>query len=270
MTDAATVGTVLSRADVELKERDRVEPTADTELTEGVSDIQVHRARPIVVEDEDGSQHQVRTAYQQERKIAQQALDIKETDEFETELITNFVTTNYIGQKIVVDRGEVEVTESIEPPVREVQDNEKPVGQKEVRQPGEPGQEIVTYEIEYRNGEEVGRTELDRTLKREPKARVIAVGTQVNYEGGTLNEEQINALGFCESGMTANRNSGNGFYGAFQFLPSTWRSVTGRDDMPHEAPLSVQKDAVQKLLTQSSIYTQFPSCAQQMRRDGIL
>lgn len=269
-TDADTVEEVLERAGIELEGKDRVEPGLDTEITNDTFTITVHRARSLIVEDEDGSQHRLRTAYQQERKIAGQVLDIKETDEFETELVTDFITANYVGQKIVVERGAVEVIETIDPPVQEVLDDNKPAGQREVRQPGRPGQVAITYEIEYRDGKEVERTEVDRTIKQEPQARIVAVGNQFSYDGGSLNEEQMNALGFCESGMTADRNSGNGFYGAFQFMPSTWRSVTGRSDMPHQAPLSVQKEAVQKLLSQSSIFTQFPSCARQMRADGIL
>ena len=88
-----------------------------------------------------------------------------------------------------------------------------------------------------------------------------------------MTEEQITALGICESGMTANRNSGNGFYGAFQFVPSTWHKVAPAPynaGMPHEAPLDAQKQAVQNLLSKSSIETQFPGCAKKMKAQGVL
>ena len=39
----------------------------------------------------------------------------------------------------------------------------------------------------------------------------------------------------CESGGRYDRNSGNGFYGAYQFLPSTWRAL-GFGGMPHKQP----------------------------------
>jgi hypothetical protein len=87
---------------------------------------------------------------------------------------------------------------------------------------------------------------------------------------GPLNNAQITFLGNCESGMTWNRNSGNGFYGAFQFTISTWNAMgTGyaRADM---APLEVQVAAVQKLLSRSSIFTQFPGCARQMQARGLI
>lgn len=87
---------------------------------------------------------------------------------------------------------------------------------------------------------------------------------------GPLTEEQLNYLGSCEAGMNPARNSGNGYYGAFQFSPGTWNSMnTGyaRADM---APLEVQKDAVQRLLSRSSIYTQFPGCSRKMQSAGII
>lgn len=39
---------------------------------------------------------------------------------------------------------------------------------------------------------------------------------------------------WCESRGNYRTNTGNGFYGAYQFLVSTWRSVGGRG-YPHEA-----------------------------------
>ena len=87
---------------------------------------------------------------------------------------------------------------------------------------------------------------------------------------GPLNDAQMNYLGNCESGMRPSTNTGNGFYGAFQFTYGTWnRMETGyaRADL---APIEVQKDAVQKLVSRSNIYGQFPACSQKMRASGLL
>lgn len=85
-----------------------------------------------------------------------------------------------------------------------------------------------------------------------------------------LNEAQINYLGSCEAGLDPAKNTGNGYYGAFQFSAGTWNSMgTGyaRADL---APLDVQKAAVQRLVARSSIFTQFPGCASKMRSAGII
>ena len=107
------------------------------------------------------------------------------------------------------------------------------------------------------------------TIPAQTQNQTIAVSS-TTIAGGPLNEAQITYLGTCESGMTATRNSGNSYYGAFQFSIGTWNSMgTGyaRADL---APIEVQKDAVQRLLARSSIYTQFPGCARKMQALGIL
>lgn len=91
-----------------------------------------------------------------------------------------------------------------------------------------------------------------------------------SYSGGPLSEAQIQFLGTCESGMTASRNSGNGYYGAFQFSPSTWRSMNTGYERADMAPIEVQKEAVQRLLSRSSIYGQFPGCSRKMQSLGMI
>ncbi len=163
--------------------------------------------------------------------------------------------------------------EAVKFPVRRIEDANKPATYRKVKTPGKNGTRLVTYELVVKNGREVSKKELKSVTTKEPKEQVEIVGTKSVYTGGPLSEEQIQALGMCESGMTATRNSGNGFYGAFQFMPSTWRKVAPapyNGVLPHQAPLDAQKQAVQTLLSRSSIHTQFPGCARKMVASGIL
>ena len=96
------------------------------------------------------------------------------------------------------------------------------------------------------------------------------VAPVLSYSGGPLNDAQIQFLGQCESGMTATRNSGNGYYGAFQFSPATWRSMNTGYERADMAPIEVQKEAVQRLLSRSSIFSQFPGCARTMQGLGMI
>lgn len=167
----------------------------------------------------------------------------------------------------------VSVDEEIGFTTEKIQDANRDPSYHEVKERGENGKKTVTYEIEMRNGVEISRKEIASVTAKEPKKQVEVVGAKFTYTGGPLSEAQIQALGMCESGMTATRNSGNGFYGAFQFMPSTWRTVAPapyNQGMPHEAPLEAQKQAVQNLLSRSNIFTQFPGCANKMRAQGIL
>ncbi|MFZ1242619.1 MAG: ubiquitin-like domain-containing protein, partial [Candidatus Saccharimonas sp.] len=163
--------------------------------------------------------------------------------------------------------------EDVDFETEKVQDADQPIGYKKVQTVGVKGKKSVTYEVVIEDGKEVRRTEINSLVTTQPVKQVEIVGAKFNYTGGPLTEAQVTALGTCESGMTATRNSGNGFYGAFQFIPSTWRNVAPAEYkgvLPHEAPLEAQKQAVQNLLSRSSIYTQFPGCAKKMAAQGIL
>lgn len=112
-------------------------------------------------------------------------------------------------------------------------------------------------------------------IQRDPKTTPVII-PQFNTKRAPaiarepLSEVQINFLGICESGMSADRNSGNGYYGAFQFSINTWNSMNTGYERADLAPIEVQINAVKELLSRSSIWTQFPGCAAKMQSAGIL
>ena len=66
----------------------------------------------------------------------------------------------------------------------------------------------------------------------------------------------------CESGGRYDINTGNGFFGAYQFVPSTWRGL-GFPGMPHQAPPQMQDEAAQKLQARSG-WGQWPACTRKL------
>ncbi|HEX9546354.1 MAG TPA: transglycosylase family protein, partial [Acidimicrobiales bacterium] len=60
-----------------------------------------------------------------------------------------------------------------------------------------------------------------------------------------------------ESGGNYATNTGNGYYGAYQFVLSTWRALGGTG-LPSNAPASVQDAMAQKLQAQSG-WGQWPA-----------
>ena len=66
----------------------------------------------------------------------------------------------------------------------------------------------------------------------------------------------------CESGGRYDINTGNGFYGAYQFVPRTWRSL-GYPGLPHEAPPEMQDEAARKLQARSG-WGQWPVCSRRI------
>lgn len=92
----------------------------------------------------------------------------------------------------------------------------------------------------------------------------------VIVSNGSISDEALEALGSCEAGNNPARNSGNGYYGAFQFSYGTWKSMNTGYDRADLAPMDVQKAAVRALLQRSSIYNQFPGCARMMHGEGLI
>jgi hypothetical protein len=66
----------------------------------------------------------------------------------------------------------------------------------------------------------------------------------------------------CEAGGNYTRNSGNGYYGAYQFSAATWRSL-GYPGLPHQAPPEVQDEAARKLQRRSG-WGQWPACSRRI------
>jgi hypothetical protein len=66
----------------------------------------------------------------------------------------------------------------------------------------------------------------------------------------------------CESGGNYRTNTGNGFYGAYQFHPGTWRGL-GFPGLPHQAPPEMQDEAARKLQARSG-WGQWPACTRRL------
>lgn len=121
----------------------------------------------------------------------------------------------------------------------QVKDADQPVGYKKIQTPGVAGKKTVTYEIEMKNGQEISRKEIQSVVTAQAQKQVEVVGTKSNYSG-SLNE-WLSALRQCEAGGSYTRNSGNGFYGAYQFMQGTWDRIApkiGRADLVGVVPSS--------------------------------
>jgi hypothetical protein len=67
------------------------------------------------------------------------------------------------------------------------------------------------------------------------------------------------ALRNCESGNNYHEDSGNGYFGAYQFLPSTWASI-GYAGLPSNASPQVQ-DAAAEALQARVGWSAWPVCS---------
>ncbi|MFI7541020.1 G5 domain-containing protein [Actinoplanes sp. NPDC049599] len=74
--------------------------------------------------------------------------------------------------------GQVSETEAIPFRTTLVRDPALPRGSREIRTPGAPGERLLRYEVTYTGDRETSRRLLDSAVTREPRNRVVAVGTR--------------------------------------------------------------------------------------------
>lgn len=154
------------------------------------------------------------------------------------------------GTKIITE------TKQIPAPVRTVYDSTLSSGTSAVRQSGSPGTLLITYQVNEKTG---ARKKLQSVQLQPPVPQVIVRGTAP--VSGNLGS-WLYKLRQCESGGNYRTNTGNGYYGAYQFSEGTWNSLgTGyaRADL---APPSVQDAAIVRNTNRSGagLAGQNPGC----------
>ena len=133
----------------------------------------------------------------------------------------------------------VTVEEEVKFETEKIKDANRETSYREVKQAGENGKKNVTYEIEMKNGAEVSRKEIASVVIKEPKKQVEIVGTKSSNTFSGSFSEALARLRSCEGSYKS--NTGNGYYGAYQFDKRTWGKYGGYE-VASEAPPSVQDE----------------------------
>lgn len=326
ITKAKTLKQALESAGVEVAiGHDIVEPSLDTELVAAKYNVNIYRARPVIVVD-GVLRKRVTTAEQTAEGIAKAAnIELYKEDDIELEATKNLLMDG-AGLAMSIERAELihfvlygkaseqrtraaTVSEflaekgvsvgdadtlSVNPSnpieagmtielwrdgkqtiveeeevafsVEKTQDANRQVGYREVKQAGVVGKRNVTYEIEMKNGKEVSRKEIASITTEEPKNQIEIVGSKNNYSD-TLND-WLYALRMCETHGNYQTNTGNSFYGAYQFMIPTWDNIarrTGRLDLvgvlPSQAsPADQDAMVIANTNATSGLSTQHPGC----------
>jgi resuscitation-promoting factor RpfB len=81
--------------------------------------------------------------------------------------------------------------------------------------------------------------------------------------GGSTSGGVWASLRQCESGGNYKDDTGNGYYGAYQFALGTWHGL-GFAGLPSNASAAVQDEAAQKLQARSG-WGQWPACSRKLR-----
>jgi Transglycosylase-like domain len=80
--------------------------------------------------------------------------------------------------------------------------------------------------------------------------------------GNSALDSAFAALRKCESGDNYKINTGNGYYGAYQFSAQTWRSL-GYSGLPSDASPETQDEAARRLQAKAG-WGQWPACSRKL------
>lgn len=106
------------------------------------------------------------------------------------------------------------------------------------------------------------------SLKPYVAATATGVATLAGIDVGTAaaasaaSPDDFARLRQCESGGNYAANTGNGFYGAYQFALGTWRAL-GYPGMPHHAAPGRQDEAARRLQAAAG-WSQWPACSRKL------
>lgn len=329
-TDAKTVGELLKRLEITLKEGDVVEPGKDTEIASDNFRVNVYRAVPVTIVD-GGKKTFAYSAAATPRSIVKQAgVTVYPEDKLDLLPTENFLAESSIGERVVISRAtpidlnlygtqvpmrthaktvnelmkekdiklgkddevlpskDTKITagtqiflvrkgtqiqtveEAVAMPVETQADPNLAYGTIAVRQQGAPGKKLVTYQVELKNGLEVGRKVIQEVVSQAAVTQIVAKGTRPL----TISlQTWLYKLRMCESHGNYQTNTGNGYYGAYQFSQSTWdRVARQRLGIPYEradlAPPEVQDQAIiaNTNLSKGGLATQNPGC---YKKEGL-
>lgn len=93
-------------------------------------------------------------------------------------------------------------------------------------------------------------------------AAPVSNAALIRIGDGAIPESVWAALRKCESNGNYAINTGNGYYGAYQFAAGTWRKL-GYTGLPHDASPAVQDEAARKLQAQQG-WGPWPACTRKL------
>ncbi len=316
MTKQTTLREALKEAGVRLDARDRTEPGLDEKLVASSYQVNIYRARPVLIRD-GSSETKIVTAYRTAKQIAKQAgITVHDADkttlspskdpiadgtvevmnierataftfEFYGKVTQDYTMARTIGDMLKEKRITMGKDDGISPSVstpitagmtvklwrngvqtitteedvafttRQVKDADHEVGYKQVQTKGENGKRTVTYEINMQNGVEVSRKEVNSNVTKQPVEQVEVVGTKFSNTFSGSFAEALARLRSCEGSYTS--NTGNGYYGAYQYDLKTSGNYQGYANASL-APPAVQDQKVWETYQRRG-WSPWPSCS---------
>jgi len=177
-TTATTVEEAISRAGIVLNATDLVEPSLTEKIDGEKFFINIHRSRPVIIQDGVVEKYLMTASYDARTVAREAGLTVYDGDEIKLVPNANFLEAGAASMYNITRNGGRTITEEVEIPFAEqtVKDYNLAPGVKEVRQLGEVGLKVLSFEVFYENNIEIKRELVNEEVKREPVTRIVAVG----------------------------------------------------------------------------------------------
>ena len=176
-TSALTVGQALNEAGYSLNVNDKINPPAETAITESLT-VTYTPARDLIIYSGDDVINIRSAAGTVGEALAEAGIPLMGLD-----------TSSPLENEALPADGQIRVVRvyetvsiTLEPiafDVEVIDSPELPFGQEETIQPGVNGVAMARTRIRYEDGKEVSRETEDEKVLREPQARIVARGSQI-------------------------------------------------------------------------------------------
>lgn len=149
-------------------------------------------------------------------------------------------------------------------PVKQIPDKTMYPWEHKVITKGVPGLKLVTVDLLRKDGKAAVKKTLSSQVLKQPVAQVERVGTKAGKFAAVAGASKLNwaALAQCESGGDPRSHSSSGYYGMYQFSPTTWHTVGGKG-MPSDASADEQTYRAQMLYKRDGAH-QWPVCGRHL------
>jgi uncharacterized protein YabE (DUF348 family) len=185
---ATTPRSIASQAGIQVYPEDRLaeEPVTDflKDRTLGTK-VVVNRATPVVL-NLYGQTLQLRTQAQTvSGLLKERGIKLGKDDSVQPAAQSSLTPQS---QVFIIRQGTkiTSITEETAMPVQTVQDASLAMGTSAVRQQGSAGQKVVTYQLRFQNGVEVGRDVIQEVVTKTPVTQIVVQGTSLSGIKGNM------------------------------------------------------------------------------------
>lgn len=162
--------------------------------------------------------------------------------------LTTPITANSDVQVWREGKQTITVEEPVAFDTQQIKDADQNIGYKAIQTPGVEGKQNVTYEVDIRDGVEVGRTEIASIVTAQPSAQVEIIGAKLPTPTNPTDSQALGHIMMLNAGFgedqwsclytlwthesgwrTTAGNTSSGAYGIPQALPATKMASYGAD-----------------------------------------